>query len=281
MKKGLGKRGDYELYFFIFMLIMTGIVVLALFQFQQRAADSEALDQLFISRDVALLLDALFAAPGNVVYTYDTDKLEQFSYSFDKRFVDLGAPGRYGFAGDKAFTFNPPSLQAPSKIYFSNDDYEFRISDSGLPPRPLYKYPHVGTAVAVWDNGVKNIVVESNAQTPEQREKVELFKGNIPSARGVSVDIFIFVEFVQGEQVEMGISAKDADVAARSRKLASLLANDIITRKNIPVIIYPKKQEKIDEARDAGLFIRMPISAVPPHDPEGALKKALIAYYSS
>lgn len=65
---------------------MIGLLVLIYF-FLDAYVDSIRQDtqfeQLFLSRDIALLMNSLYSAPGNVEYTYSFENLDLSKYNFE------------------------------------------------------------------------------------------------------------------------------------------------------------------------------------------------------
>ena len=70
----LGKRGQeavtVKLWFVIIGLILAGVVSLSFVAKTVQTIKGTTLEKNFIARDIALALDAVYAAPGDVEYTY-------------------------------------------------------------------------------------------------------------------------------------------------------------------------------------------------------------------
>ena len=282
MKGRLGRRADYELYFFIFMLIMVGVVVLTLFNFQKRVAEADLLDQLFLERDLAMLLDVAFAAPGNlwVGYGVGMEKLNfnKFTYRFADNKVAVGTPSTYFYASDQNFDFSTPlEIRQPVRLQLKNDDYKFEIGTNLKSDLRLFKYPIVGTI----DSAEKAVVIESNAVREAEENTVKHLAGSFEIKKVLpEYDVYIFVELIPEKKLEALIPGSNA---LKSRKLASLLLNNIITKKSVKdsaihLIDDDRLTKALTKAEDAALILRLPA------DPEfivpGALEEAIKEYYT-
>lgn len=72
-----GKKGiTHDLFFNVFGLLLAFIVALALFNFVNDIIKQSIFEKNYLARDLALVVNTLYAAPGEVVYIYgeDTDK---------------------------------------------------------------------------------------------------------------------------------------------------------------------------------------------------------------
>jgi hypothetical protein len=86
----LKKRGDvtHESLWFMFDLVLTVIVFLSTTYMVDNAVESTKFEKNFLARDVSLLLETLYAAPGVVSINYAQEKF-WFSFNFDKNKVEV------------------------------------------------------------------------------------------------------------------------------------------------------------------------------------------------
>lgn len=109
-----GKKGSIE-YDFITELITATIVIVVLFNYLSTVGTDSVFEQNFMARDLGLLIDTAYAAPGSLAITYDTTFGENFvpdiinfklsskkniSFAFDQSRV-------YTFKGDVIGTVRP------------------------------------------------------------------------------------------------------------------------------------------------------------------------------
>ena len=126
-------------------LIHLGMLALVAFVFYFMTAYVDSIrqnsdfDMLFLSRDLALLLNSLYSAPGNVEYIYATDdtalsslKLEfkQLSSSDDKPIVRVeyeGTSRTYPYAKSSS-TSEAFLIQVPKSIKFDKKDNRLTVT---------------------------------------------------------------------------------------------------------------------------------------------------------
>ena len=77
-KKGI----SHDLFFNVFELILAAIVIIALFQFVNDVAEQTIFAKNYFARDTALLVNALYAAPGDVAYAYN-ENTSKFIFDFN------------------------------------------------------------------------------------------------------------------------------------------------------------------------------------------------------
>ncbi len=77
-KKGI----SHDLFFNVFELILAAIVIIALFEFVNDVAEQTIFAKNYFARDMSLLVNALYAAPGDVSYIYNEDT-SKFIFDFN------------------------------------------------------------------------------------------------------------------------------------------------------------------------------------------------------
>jgi hypothetical protein len=272
MKKRFAKRGEHEIYFFIFMIIMSGIVVLTFVNFKTNVENAELLDQLFLSRDLSMTITSVLAAPGDVQYIYNGVGIEKFGdleYFFDNNLVSVDKTERYVYATDSNFVNDLPAIPIiqPSQFIFANEGWLFSIKKVGE-QKQRWRYPKV-------QSGPVNVVVLDDL-TVGKREAgdsvLTLFARNLQHKKAQEYDVYIGVEFVEGKKLEVFIPPTNA---AKSRKFASLIIDEIAAQKDVEhVAIHLSESEKLVEAKEAAVLIQMPTDFVV----IGALNAALQEY---
>jgi hypothetical protein len=77
-KKGI----SHDLFFNVFELILAAIVIIALLQFVNDVAEQTIFAKNYFARDISILVNALYAAPGDVDYIYNEDT-SKFIFDFN------------------------------------------------------------------------------------------------------------------------------------------------------------------------------------------------------
>src|SRR3989338_359714 len=130
---------SHDLFFNVFELILATIVIIALFKFVNDVAEQTIFAKNYFARDMSLLVNALYAAPGKVTtYTYDEDT-SGFIFDFKDNRLTVYEDGDsvdnrnifYLYAENKNFPFHDATL-TPSegeKIKFSKS---YTVNPGGL-----------------------------------------------------------------------------------------------------------------------------------------------------
>ena len=110
-----GKKGlTHELFFNVFELVLAAIVIIALFNFVNGVARDTIYEENFLARDLSILANTLYFAPGNVSYAYNENaENSKFTFNFIQNKVEAygkedEAPERrisYPFAENKEMVF--------------------------------------------------------------------------------------------------------------------------------------------------------------------------------
>lgn len=154
----LGKRGDVDIeefaYFTTFEFFLAILVGLALLIYVKNVASGTLFEQNFLARDTGLLIDTIYASPGEVHVVYDsfvesgaTAKLiskvtfskppsQVFSFSFGDSKSNvfstaetLEQPASYLFGQDSSIKLNSPS-KVGQNISFIEENGELKIDDA-------------------------------------------------------------------------------------------------------------------------------------------------------
>jgi len=125
-----------ELFFNIFELVLAFIVILALFNFVNGVVKQTIFEKDYLARDLALLVSTLYAAPGQVTYSYnENSKDSSFVSAFMQNKVEVYEKGEaeqsrisYPFAENKNIMFRYNSLENDKGAV----SIEFHKSDNSI-----------------------------------------------------------------------------------------------------------------------------------------------------
>ncbi len=126
LKRGFGKKGEeqstLQVGFILIGLILAGIVVLGSLQKTVDDVNGTTLEKNYIARDIALTLDAVYAAPGDIEYTYSMKNYKfvveiKNSKVFVKKELNEkdSIAGIYDYFGDPASKLSIRILPLPDK----------------------------------------------------------------------------------------------------------------------------------------------------------------------
>jgi len=112
-KKGI----SHDLFFNVFELILAAIVIIALLQFVNDVAEQTIFAKNYFARDMSLLVNALYAAPGDVAYIYNEDT---------SKFI-------FGFSNNKLTVYEQGDSEDNRNIfYFYAENENFPFQDATL-----------------------------------------------------------------------------------------------------------------------------------------------------
>lgn len=87
-------------------------------------------EQLYLSRDIALLIDALQASPGEISYRYSNSIISRFGYIFKGNKLDINFEGvvkSYPYLNDASSKLIEARILLPKTIIFEKSSQEFNI----------------------------------------------------------------------------------------------------------------------------------------------------------
>ena len=126
----MNKKGMETQYFRMFEIIMAAIVVLGILLFAKGVTEGTDLEKEYLSRDIALLLDTIYASPGDVSYTYYLDK-NKLDIQIAKGQVIVSEnglrPATQAYAEDAEFKNLAFTMQKPQQITFIKKGKELKI----------------------------------------------------------------------------------------------------------------------------------------------------------
>jgi len=123
-----------KLLLFLFEAVLFASVYLFLLAQVSALKNDITYEELYISRDLAFLLDVLYAAPGTISYEYANDKpiLRRFIYNFKQQVVELnweGARSSYRYAEDTTIETKTDEIAYTDKLILEKDNKQLTIKD--------------------------------------------------------------------------------------------------------------------------------------------------------
>jgi len=128
---------SHDLFFNVFELILAAIVIIALFRFVNDVAEQTIFAKNYFARDISLLVNALYAAPGKVTYTY-AENTSKFILDFNDNKLTVYEEGDsedkrnifYLYAENKNLPFQDTTLryQEDKKINFLKSGINLAVS---------------------------------------------------------------------------------------------------------------------------------------------------------
>ena len=115
-----------------FELVLVIAVYLALVAQLSGIKSDMTFEELYISRDLAFLIDTIYAAPGTVNYEYSIDKpiLNIFIFDFKDQNVNInweGVTQNYPSSENKKIPLNNIVVRNPDSIVFEKNDEKMTI----------------------------------------------------------------------------------------------------------------------------------------------------------
>ncbi len=126
----MNKKGVETQYFRMFEIIMVAIVVLGILLFAKGVTESTDLEKEYLSRDLALVLDTIYASPGDVSYTYylNKNKLDVAIQDGQVKVSENGLrPATYQYAGDSEVKTQNFDMPKPQEITITKRGKEIKI----------------------------------------------------------------------------------------------------------------------------------------------------------
>ncbi len=142
-KRGLNRKAEFELkiYFWILQLLLIFLVSMFLMKFVSDVANNTMLEKNFLTRDIALLLDTIYAPPGDVTVDYENKVLAKsnFRLSFLDNYVWIYEEGQdreldgyyYYYLSDPNIKFTPPdeiALKEGERLVFKKTKDTIEVS---------------------------------------------------------------------------------------------------------------------------------------------------------
>ena len=265
------KKAQHELYFIIFQVILITTVAFTLFSFVSNVSEDTFIEKQFLSRDLALLLNTINTAPGNIHYIYS---LEDATPSFDFILVnqkvtiqelikETQTSTEFPYAENLLFQLSSSKIEkGVQKIEFENSDYELKIDKKTTKKLNKLKYPYIDTKANIQDKKIAFLsgILKNPSNEEEYEEGNSFLSPIIPSIQSKErivstdesiklmspniyidqeVDLIIAINNNEPKEFKIYIPS-NPDVIKQSRKLASLIANKLIENEKftkVPIII--------------------------------------------
>ena len=109
-----GKKGiSDEIFFNVFEIILAIIVIVSLLNFINDVSEQTIFEKDYLARDMALLINTLYTAPGDVSYTYNENAPKsKFIYEFSPNKVEV-------YGKEEALQQNHPFYMFAENKYIS------------------------------------------------------------------------------------------------------------------------------------------------------------------
>lgn len=136
-----GKKGvTHDLFFNLFEFLLFGFVILALLFFIRDVSNQTIFEKNYLARDLATVSNAVYAAPGDVVYTYkETSGKFSFTFNFVKNKIeinDLNLQQSFtkSITGEKYLPNNQENQESNAIIFYpfaENKNIDFNYKSIG------------------------------------------------------------------------------------------------------------------------------------------------------
>ena len=107
-----------ETVFIAISFVLGAFAIWGMFDAAKDILDTEALYKNYLARDLALVMDAIYAAQGDVDYTYTINPKHTFFVRMQEGNIDVSSD--YGFNEDETFSYRFAPDKAAS-FMFAND----------------------------------------------------------------------------------------------------------------------------------------------------------------
>lgn len=270
-KRGFGKKAILgNVLFFLIDLIILVIVFFLMLWYVDQVVESTTFEKNFLARDSALLIDALYASPGNIAIDYPQNTF-WFSFNFDKNKVEVYEAGSSSirkpdsyFIEDKNIKFEHKEIKPEREVenkesiiekYFTPLSY-FYTSGPDLEEGTFVRliFGKIGKEIIVDEQGkieledkllecpdVKEDGTPAGAQPVYIRPIINpgtLTQDEINSVRGASVSILTFLGDYPDENInDIRAYISSSEGKEKSKRLACLILNNIIKNDELKAII--------------------------------------------
>lgn len=123
--------------FVMFEIFLVLIISAALYQQYANIENKGIYETKFISRDLALILDAAYGSGGNMKYVYNPASLAKFTYSFDGNNVVVDGES-YPYGSDQSVLSKFRSFSKPVLLFVYKEGSSLEISDVSREINPNY-----------------------------------------------------------------------------------------------------------------------------------------------
>lgn len=266
--------------FIIFQLLMIAAIFASLMFYVSSLKNQTLFKKLALSRDIALTANTLYAAPGNIEYTYYAAdlNLSEFDYGFDKQLANVfeqERPTSYPYGDDILFSHIFPKIKNPERFYLQNIAYTFSAKKETEAKPNLFKYPYVEV------NETKGKVMagfyNENPLANQIAAELAVSKEGVGRITEAGTLIIAEIDDKNPKTLKIEIPAKP-DAVKQNRKLASIIANNALERGNIDyVYIIPSTRDELNKA-NTSVYISLG-KDVPITDISQTISRSLSEYF--
>lgn len=125
----MDKKGNIKQYFVMFELVFAAIVVLGMLLYAKGASESTDLEKEYLAKDMAFLIDSIYASPGDISYTYYLNG--NFDVSISKGKVAISEnglrPASYGYAENDMWKNPSFEFKKAKEVTFIKVGKELRV----------------------------------------------------------------------------------------------------------------------------------------------------------
>ena len=133
------KKADVtvELLFVLIQLILALAIYAALQNYVKSVEDDTLYEKYYLSKDLALFLNTLYASPGEVHYEYSNEELDLSRFIFDfknqkvvvKEIAEEAIPIEHPYGEDKNLEWKSEDISQSDKIVFVKTDKKLEIKN--------------------------------------------------------------------------------------------------------------------------------------------------------
>jgi len=125
------KKADvtHEVYFTIIQVLIALFILFTLLRYVDSIGDDSLFEKIHLSKDLALVTNIIYAAPGDVLYTYSNEKIDLSKYAFNLENQKVTVNGiNEGEELSKSHAYGEDLNYASKNLKLSNEE-DFVISN--------------------------------------------------------------------------------------------------------------------------------------------------------
>jgi len=151
-----GQYGNIELWFLMAALLLAAIAGLDILRDTKDRLDGTLLEKNFVARDLVMTLEAIYASPGDIEYTYGLGH-----YKFYIDILDSGVSVREAFIETNPISYR---LVRNEKVDLQNVRMTLNVIDKNLPVSLIIskKFDRENAKITIDANNAELCVVDVN-----------------------------------------------------------------------------------------------------------------------
>ncbi len=259
MKKILIKKrgtGDIESYFVLLKIIIAIGVVFSMYAYISSIQRDTFFDKLYLSRDIAFLMDSVYSSQGRFYIEYKRDMLKNYDVEFLKQRVKIIENNTdskkksliiYQFAEDLNYKTRANKISNSNKITFQKSNNILEISKELKNKIKLISCPeteindniqNTKILIDVNDDGKNKLIptIEHILQSKIKNSKTTKGKARLEIEKLIeesNVIISVRLNEKENNEVKAYISSspspEDKDILKKRNRLACLIINELIS----------------------------------------------------